>query len=137
MTHRLELTNALGDAADGSEAAKSQNPDVGCLLGEWVAQLQEGPDTALDGKDVAHLADPRQGARLVPQLDDGVEGGAKVVLRRRTLDVPDQNLKQTHVKCIVRTWRLGWMRVLETRRGVAVVQRGLQLLLFLCSEISH
>ena len=95
MTHRLELTNALGDAADGSEAAKSQNPDVGCLLGEWVAQLQEGPDTALDGKDVAHLADPRQVARLVAQLDDGVEGGAKVVLRRRTLDVPDQNLKHT------------------------------------------
>ena len=64
--------------------------------GAEVAQLEEGPDATLDGKDVAHLTDPRQVGGLIAKLDYCVQGSAKLKLRRRTLDITNKDLKKTH-----------------------------------------
>ena len=71
-TYRLKLPDALRDAADGPQAPERQHPDVRRsrrLLRNWggaeVAQPEEGPDATLDGKDVAHLTDPRQVGGLI------------------------------------------------------------------------
>ena len=54
--------------------------------------FEEGTDAALGGENGAHLADSRQVARLVAQLNDCVEGRADAHIRAGLLNLSYQDL---------------------------------------------